>query len=90
MLEMDRLIIRNGIVFDPINNINGEIKDILIESGKIVEKFSSEKNVDQINAKNSTVIPAALDIHTHVASQQVNWVRLLGSKKKSSKRIGKA
>ncbi|MFX1349505.1 MAG: amidohydrolase family protein [Promethearchaeota archaeon] len=82
MLEMDRLIIRNGIVFDPINNINGEIKDILIESGKIVEKFSSEKNVDQINAKNSTVIPAALDIHTHVASQQVNWVRLLGSKNK--------
>ncbi len=79
---MERLIIKNGVVFDPINNINGEIKDILIESGKIVEKFSSETNVKEIDIKNKTVIPAALDIHTHVASQQTNWARLLASNNK--------
>jgi len=76
---MNRLIIKNGLIFDPINNINGEIKDILIESGKIVEKFSSETNLKEINAKGKTIIPSAIDIHTHVASQQVNWARLLGS-----------
>ncbi|MFX1553503.1 MAG: amidohydrolase family protein [Promethearchaeota archaeon] len=76
---MDKLIIKNGLVFDPINNIEGEIKDILIESGRIIEKFTNEKNVKEINAKGKTVIPSAIDIHTHVASQQVNWARLLGT-----------
>jgi len=75
---MDKIIIKNGLVFDPINNIDGEIKDILIESGKIIEKFSNEKDIKEINAKGKTVIPSAIDIHSHVASQQVNWARLLG------------
>ena len=36
---MERLIIKNGIVFDPLNNIESEIKDILVEKSKIVEKL---------------------------------------------------
>ncbi|MFX1390571.1 MAG: amidohydrolase family protein [Promethearchaeota archaeon] len=84
---MEKLIIRNGLVFDPLNKINGEIKDIIVESGKVVEKLSNEKNVKEINAKGKTIIPAAIDIHTHVASQQVNWVRLLGSKNTTFKKI---
>ncbi|MHA1688754.1 MAG: amidohydrolase family protein [Promethearchaeota archaeon] len=77
---MTRLEIKNGLVFDPMNNINGEIKDILIENGKIVEKFSSETDVKILNAKGKTVIPSAVEIHCHVAAQQTNWARLLGSK----------
>ncbi|MFX1528581.1 MAG: amidohydrolase family protein [Promethearchaeota archaeon] len=80
---MSKIIIKNGIVFDPINNIEGEIKDILIEDTKIVEKFSNVKNVKEINAKNKTIIPSGIDIHSHIASQQVNWVRLLGKNNKS-------
>ncbi|MFW9866427.1 MAG: amidohydrolase family protein [Candidatus Thorarchaeota archaeon] len=75
---MDKLIIKNGLVYDPINNINGEKKDILIESGTIVDSFTNNKDIKEINANGKTVIPSAIDIHTHVASQQVNWVRLLG------------
>ena len=59
---MSKLIVKSGLVFDPLNNINGEVKDILIEDGKIVEKFSSTKNVNEIDAKNKTVIPAAIEI----------------------------
>ena len=84
---MDKLIIRNGTVFDPINNIKGEIKDILIESGKIVEKFSSQKDIKEIDGKGKTVIPSAIDIHTHVASQQVNWARLLGTNHNKFKEV---
>jgi len=79
---MSKLIVKNGVVFDPINKIEGEIKDILIENGKIVERFSNQNDIKQINAKNKTVIPSAIDIHSHIASQQINWVRLLGSKHK--------
>ena len=84
---MEKLIIKNGLIFDPLNDIKGEAKDILIQDGTIVEKFSSEKDVKSIDAKNRTVIPAALDIHTHVASQQVNWVRLIGANNSKFKEI---
>ena len=76
---MSKLIVKNGFVFDPFNSIEGEKKDILIEDGKIVDKFVSSNDIKEIDAKGKTVIPAALEIHAHVASQQLNWVRLLGS-----------
>jgi len=81
---MSNLIIKNGIVFDPINNISGEKKDLLIEAGKIVDKFkgTNPKDTKSIDASGKTVIPGAIDIHTHIASQQTNNIRLLGSKNK--------
>ena len=76
---MDKLIIKNGLVFDPINEIEGEKKDILIQDGIIVDKFSSSAGIKEINAKGKTVIPSAIDIHSHIACQQANYARLLGS-----------
>lgn len=86
-MKNNKLIIKNGIIFDPNNNIEGEKKDILIESGKIVDKFSNGNDINEIDANGKTVIPSAIDIHTHVASQQVNWARLLGSNNKKFKEI---
>jgi len=76
---MTKLLVRNGFVFDPFNNIEGEKKDILIEDGKLVDKFASSNSIKEIDAKGKTVVPAAVEIHAHIASQQLNWVRLLGS-----------
>jgi len=84
---MGKLLIKNGLVFDPLNDLSGEKKDILIEDGKIIEKFSSQKNIKEIDASGRTVVPAALDIHSHIASQQVNWARLLGSKNNRFKEV---
>ncbi|MFX1376744.1 MAG: amidohydrolase family protein [Promethearchaeota archaeon] len=86
-MEKNKLLIKNGLVYDPINNIEGEKKDILIESGKIVDKFSNNNDVEDIDATGKTIIPSAIDIHTHVASQQVNWLRLLGSNNKKFKEV---
>jgi len=79
---MSKLTIKNGLIYDPLNKIKGEVQDILVEDGKIVEDFSSEGEIKEIDATDKTVIPAALDIHTHVASQQTNWARLLGTENK--------
>ena len=84
---MDRLVIKNGLVFDPLNKIEGEKRDILIESGKIVEKFSIDNDIKEIDANGKTVIPSASDIHTHIASQQVNWARLLGANNSKFKEV---
>ncbi|MBA7610873.1 Formyltransferase/hydrolase complex Fhc subunit A [subsurface metagenome] len=86
---MAKLLVKNGFVFDPINNIEGEIKDILIENGKIVEKFTNKNDLKEIDAKGKTVVPSAVDTHTHIASQQVNWARLLGSENKNFQDIWK-
>ncbi|MEJ2296371.1 MAG: hypothetical protein P8Y23_16600 [Candidatus Lokiarchaeota archaeon] len=77
-----KLLIKNGLIYDPINQIEGEEIDILIENGKVVSKFSNSTDVQEIDASGKTVVPAALDIHAHIASQQLNWVRLLGSRDK--------
>jgi formylmethanofuran dehydrogenase subunit A len=76
---MSKLIVKNGFVFDPFNKIEGETKDILIEDGKVVDKFTSSSDVQEIDAKGKTVVPAAVETHAHIASQQLNWVRLIGS-----------
>lgn len=76
---MSKLQVKNGFVFDPFNKIEGETKDILIEDGKVVDKFTNTKDVLEIDAKGKTVVPAAVEPHAHIASQQLNWIRLLGS-----------
>ena len=35
----------NGEVYDPKNNINGEIKEICIENGKIVDSVSDDATI---------------------------------------------
>ena len=65
---MTKLLVRNSFVFDPFNNIEGDTKDILIEDGKVVDKFANSSDVKEIDAKGKTVIPAAVEIHAHVAS----------------------
>ena len=76
---MAKLLVKNGFVFDPFNNIEGEKKDILIKDGIVVDRFANDTDVKVIDAKGKTVIPAAVEIHAHIASQHLNWVRLLGS-----------
>jgi formylmethanofuran dehydrogenase subunit A len=75
-----KLLVKNGMVYDPINQIEGEVKDILIENGKIVSKFTNNTDIKEVDASGKSVVPAAIDIHSHIASQQLNWARLLGSK----------
>jgi formylmethanofuran dehydrogenase subunit A len=70
-----KIIIKNGIVFDPINNLNGEKKDLFILNGKIVDEFSS-KDAVIIDAANKVVFPGGVDIHSHISGAKVNMGRL--------------
>mgnify|MGYP001158559191 FL=1 len=73
---MQDILIKNGTVFDPINNIDGEIIDIAISKGKIVDKVD-ESNAEVIDASNKIVLPGGVDIHSHIAGPKVNMGRLL-------------
>ncbi|MCW4005230.1 MAG: formylmethanofuran dehydrogenase subunit A [Candidatus Bathyarchaeota archaeon] len=73
---MGEMLIKNGFVFDPINNINGEKMDIAIKDGKIVEKVD-ESTAQIIDASGKTVMAGAVDIHTHIAGGEVNTGRMI-------------
>ncbi|WP_292460845.1 tungsten-dependent formylmethanofuran dehydrogenase subunit FwdA [Methanothermococcus sp.] len=68
-------IIKNGIVYDPLNGVDGEKMDICVKDGKIVESVSSD--VLEIDANNCVVMPGGMDSHTHVAGPKVNVGRTL-------------
>ncbi len=64
---MNRLLIRNGHVLDPANDVN-EIGDILIVDGKIAQvgnNITQETN-KVIDASDLTVTPGLIDIHVHL------------------------
>ena len=70
------LLIKNGFVYDPLNGIEGEVMDIAVENGRIVEKVD-EKKAEIIDASGMVVMPGGVDIHTHIAGSEVNAGRLL-------------
>lgn len=71
---MKGLLIKNGIVYDPLNRIDGERMDIAVYGGKIVEKAERPR---AINASGMVVMPGGVDIHSHIAGAKVNAGRLL-------------
>ena len=73
---MTEMLIKNGFVFDPINGINGEKMDIAVKNGKIVESVNDNK-AKKIDATGLTVMPGAVDIHTHIAGAEVNTGRMI-------------
>ena len=61
----NELRITNGKVYDPANNIDGDVLDICVKDGRIVESVST--NATTINAHGNVVMPGGVDIHCHIA-----------------------
>lgn len=72
---MTRLRIAGGTVYDPANGIDGEVRDICIEDGRVVADVPGD--APRIDARGMVVMPGGVDIHCHVASGTVNAARRL-------------
>jgi formylmethanofuran dehydrogenase subunit A len=68
------LRITGGKVYDPANNINGVVKDICIDEGRIVADVEGGRTID---ARGMIVFPGGVDIHTHVAGAALNFARAM-------------
>jgi formylmethanofuran dehydrogenase subunit A len=66
-----------GTIYDPRNGIDGEIRDIWIENGRIVAPPASpETRPDRVlNAEGLVVMPGGVDMHCHIAGPKVNTAR---------------
>lgn len=66
-MKNNRLLIKNGRVIDPASNTD-EIKDILLENGKIAKAAKNIPGNNQrvIDATGKIVLPGLVDMHTHL------------------------
>ena len=69
------LRITGGTVYDPANGINGEVRDICIDRGRVVAAVPDDAR--RIDAGGMVVMPGGVDIHSHVAGSSVNLARRL-------------
>ncbi|HVD33997.1 MAG TPA: amidohydrolase family protein, partial [Gemmatimonadales bacterium] len=70
-----RLRIVGGTVHDPANGIDGEVRDICIEDGRI--RASLPDGAPTLDARGMIVMPGGVDIHSHLASSSCNHARRL-------------
>jgi formylmethanofuran dehydrogenase subunit A len=70
-----RLRIRGGAVHDPANGVDGEVRDVCIEDGRIVASLPDDAPV--LDARGTIVMAGGVDIHSHIASSSCNHARRL-------------
>ncbi|HXE57496.1 MAG TPA: formylmethanofuran dehydrogenase subunit A [Gemmatimonadales bacterium] len=68
-----RLRIVGGAVHDPANGVDGEVRDVCIEDGRIVATLPDD--APRLDVSGMVVMPGGVDIHSHVASAACNHGR---------------
>jgi formylmethanofuran dehydrogenase subunit A len=66
------LRIRGGTVYDPKNGVDGVVKDVCIDGGKVVADVAGGRVIDGTGL---VVFPGGVDVHTHVAGAALNFAR---------------
>jgi formylmethanofuran dehydrogenase subunit A len=69
------LRIASGSVYDPANGVAGEVRDVCLSEGKVVEDVPA--HAPRIDARGMVVMPGGVDIHAHIAGPKVNAARRL-------------
>ena len=65
----------NGRVYDPANGIDGAVKTLCVENGRIVDAVAEDATT--IDARGMVIMPGGIDIHCHIAGPKVNAARKL-------------
>ena len=63
----------NGEVYDPLNSINAQTRDIWVKEGRIVPPEGVDRErAGIIDAAGLVVLPGGVDIHSHIVGAKVN------------------
>lgn len=73
--------VAGGYVYDPRNGIDGQVKDIWICDGKIVDEPDQPAS-RVIDATGLVVMPGGIDMHCHIAGPKVNVARKMRPEEK--------
>jgi formylmethanofuran dehydrogenase subunit A len=67
--------ISGGQIHDPANGVDGEIRDVCLEDGKVVADVAPDAR--RVDARGMVVMPGGIDIHAHIAGPTVTAARKL-------------
>src|SRR3972149_2747933 len=66
-----------GKVYDPVNKVSGEVRDIYVEDGKIVAGKANARPDATYDVKGRVVMAGAIDPHTHIGGGKMTIARML-------------
>ena len=72
---MTEIRISGGAVHDPANEVDGEVRDVCLRDGKVVDDVGP--GARSIDARGMVVMAGGVDIHAHIAGPKVNAARKL-------------
>ncbi len=75
MTTPERLRLTSGTVYDPANGVDGVVRDVCIEAGRIVADLPA--GAPRLDVRGMVVMPGGVDIHAHVAGSSVTHARRL-------------
>jgi formylmethanofuran dehydrogenase subunit A len=83
-MPSEYFLISGGYVYDPANGVDGQVRDIWVQDGKIVAppSESDARPTRTLNAAGLVVMPGGIDMHCHIAGPKVNAARKLRPEEK--------
>ena len=68
-----------GTVYDPANGVHGEVRDLWLNDGKVVESPADPATIPArtFDLSGLVVMPGGVDMHAHIAGPKVNVARKL-------------
>ncbi|MCZ6895500.1 MAG: formylmethanofuran dehydrogenase subunit A [Gammaproteobacteria bacterium] len=70
--------LQGGRIVDPMNGIDGEVRDLYIRDGRIVAAPADPREADTvIDVSGRVVMAGAIDLHTHIGGGKVNIARMM-------------
>ena len=74
---MSLTVLYGARVHDPANGVDGELRDVWIQDGKIIAapKDPGARASIRVNCKGMIIMPGGVDMHCHIAGPKVNTAR---------------
>ena len=70
--------IQNGRVYDPVNNWNGDVRDVYYEDGVIAAPPQGTQEIETFDAGGCAVLAGGIDPHAHIAGEPLALLRDAG------------
>ncbi|MGH8750229.1 MAG: formylmethanofuran dehydrogenase subunit A, partial [Burkholderiales bacterium] len=72
------LKLTGGKIYDPAHDINGEVRDLYLQDGRIVAAPAAGARISQeYDLRGKIVMAGAIDLHTHIGGGKVNIARAM-------------
>jgi formylmethanofuran dehydrogenase subunit A len=70
--------LKRGRIYDPMQGIDGEVRDLFIHDGRIVAGAPSDAKIDhEYDLAGKVVMAGAIDLHTHIGGGKMNLARAM-------------